>query len=1197
MSGREDANLDVYVLGDASDGVWASDASGFAGRIGVFTTLDPTTSQPRVEKGGAGVLEPRLLRLANLRRKTADGRDDVRVSWDIISDFNGSREAGDPEEAPFGQRDPFSALNRSTREVDSGDRVALVTSQRRVIDSEDGRYALATVLREIDVGAPAAAGAAGELTDAQVSQLANAGLSFVEINGQPALQTGGTGGAVSFLGAAVVEAAKAAARAILSRGGSIAQAVSAGTDAGAAVSQGRPPPTISVPTPTPQQQERPGAPAATDQPLGLVWGTSGKTGLLGTWFAPGLQHKHYWTGRDGTKIGPLVARHDAQFGMKGDLVGALHFVADSVAKVSDGAGKLFKGALYSDETLRDQDTKVGQETVKWRPAVRVTSALPPDRVPPKEREVYLDPRQIVAGPPGPPGPPGPAGAPGQDGKKGPRGDRGPPGPPGPPAPPYDQGRDYNGRGVPCLNQPGGVFIDPTGEVGRGKPVPLAPGPTGGFMGGPDFTPAPWAPTPTGNGSGGSGGRGIPNPDGTTKPTGGFTDTPEAGGRFGGGITGVDFQAAFEAYQSVGHPLVTVLDDNTLKVGGWLGSQGLAGGYPIGLQGGQGQQIGGAPLATAATWPVRGFGEPGAPADIEGWAQLTAYQLRSMQDVLLGAFGGPDYYAGNLGVVHRNTPFSEPTGSRVGAWWQSFRSGPQEVAAGAIPFEVHNRLEQVDGKAPFDVDADGAVFRVSRELWGPVTDDRPLVDLVDDEDATGPLIRGAGGDFEVSHCGGVRSPCVRIGYNPADKCCRVPFSIGPVDHDGNPTGDDVVHVDPGTGYTHLRTELVVDTPAGQITQGKAGGERFVSEIVDGELAHYAKNAAGALDATATHDFFTNVRVRGKFTADGIIDPTALQFDPQGSRPAVTGPALWVNNSNQLVYWDTSTDTIITSGGGGGSSALAIVNGFRCSLDSTAAVADVTGGDYVYLLPHISNEVALYDGSQWVIRTNAGAGTIKDAVPNTVGTFYAYAYWNTSVLAVTIDSTSPTKQDGVWVKTGDATRRLIAVLYVNATGASRGKVDDNPIRRDLGNVAGVAVQKVMLRAQNANLYGLGPTGNWTALAPAGESPNPYELDFCSATEDQGEFTLHALPYCNTTGTKVYVGLGAGNTTPPFTGGQQGAHLAGPGVAQFVTARLAYNAVGNTPGRHTIKTYALHDDPTTCYFKQVATTACSVGGRVWV
>mgnify|MGYP003349866195 CR=1 FL=1 len=48
-------------------------------------------------------------------------------------------------------------------------------------------------------------------------------------------------------------------------------------------------------------------------------------------------------------------------------------IADSVAKVPEGQGRLYKGDLYFDESLRDVETAVLKETGKWRPGVRITA--------------------------------------------------------------------------------------------------------------------------------------------------------------------------------------------------------------------------------------------------------------------------------------------------------------------------------------------------------------------------------------------------------------------------------------------------------------------------------------------------------------------------------------------------------------------------------------------------------------------------------------------------------------------------------------------------------------------------------------------------------------------------------------------------------------------------------------------------------
>ena len=60
----------------------------------------------------------------------------------------------------------------------------------------------------------------------------------------------------------------------------------------------------------------------------------------------------------------------------------------------------------------------------------------------------------------------------------------------------------------------------------------------------------------------------------------------------------------------------------------------------------------------------------------------------------GAFGGPGYLAGNIGVVHRNTLGNPPAGSRIGAHWTTVPDGEPvlQVCEGESVLDVVSVLE-------------------------------------------------------------------------------------------------------------------------------------------------------------------------------------------------------------------------------------------------------------------------------------------------------------------------------------------------------------------------------------------------------------------------------------------------------------------------------------------------------------------------
>lgn len=115
------------------------------------------------------------------------------------------------------------------------------------------------------------------------------------------------------------------------------------------------------------------------------------------------------------------------------------------------------------------------------------------------------------------------------------------------------------------------------------------------------------------------------------------------------------------------------------------------------------------------------------------------------------------------------------------------------------------------------------------------------------------------------------------------------------------------------------------------------------------------------------------------------------------------------------------------------------GHRLSLTSGEALptADVAAGSVLYLTPHTSNCVSLYDpdSSTWQVKqSNSVTYTLTGL---TSGNNYdVYIFWDTSSTTLklelvawtsdTVRATALVRQDGVYVKTGDLTRRYAGTI---------------------------------------------------------------------------------------------------------------------------------------------------------------------------
>lgn len=118
-----------------------------------------------------------------------------------------------------------------------------------------------------------------------------------------------------------------------------------------------------------------------------------------------------------------------------------------------------------------------------------------------------------------------------------------------------------------------------------------------------------------------------------------------------------------------------------------------------------------------------------------------------------------------------------------------------------------------------------------------------------------------------------------------------------------------------------------------------------------------------------------------------------------------------------------------------------NGFRLTLTSGVPVttSDVTSSSTLYCTPYVHNQISLYTGSAWVTRSSAQFSIALSGLTAS-RPYDVFCYDNAGtptleLLAWTNDSTRATAlayQDGVLVKSGDATRRYLGSFF--ATGAT-------------------------------------------------------------------------------------------------------------------------------------------------------------------
>jgi hypothetical protein len=139
--------------------------------------------------------------------------------------------------------------------------------------------------------------------------------------------------------------------------------------------------------------------------------------------------------------------------------------------------------------------------------------------------------------------------------------------------------------------------------------------------------------------------------------------------------------------------------------------------------------------------------------------------------------------------------------------------------------------------------------------------------------------------------------------------------------------------------------------------------------------------------------------------------------------------------------------------------------------------------VFWTPFRGNDIALYVGGAWIIREFVETALSLSGF--TTGKPYdIFAYDNAGTLALealiwTNDTTRATAiafQDGVPVKSGDATRRLLGTIYTSATGQSQMKFGSAAAG---GDPAFIGIDNVYNRVP-ASVFVADTTASWTQVA---------------------------------------------------------------------------------------------------------------------
>ena len=194
------------------------------------------------------------------------------------------------------------------------------------------------------------------------------------------------------------------------------------------------------------------------------------------------------------------------------------------------------------------------------------------------------------------------------------------------------------------------------------------------------------------------------------------------------------------------------------------------------------------------------------------------------------------------------------------------------------------------------------------------------------------------------------------------------------------------------------------------------------------------------------------------------------------------------------------------------------------------SDVTAAETLYFTPFRGNRIALYDGTNWVMRSFT---ELSIDVPDATNCYDVFAYDNSGTVALellawtneTTRATALVAQNGVLCKTGALTRRYLGTFY--CTTAGNGQIEDSVANRYLWNYYN-RVPRVM------QVLGSGTWTYNTATFRQANASSTYQLNFCIGVVEEPVYaTVDAAAECAVASGNPAVGIGLDSTSSPVSG----------------------------------------------------------------
>ena len=276
---------------------------------------------------------------------------------------------------------------------------------------------------------------------------------------------------------------------------------------------------------------------------------------------------------------------------------------------------------------------------------------------------------------------------------------------------------------------------------------------------------------------------------------------------------------------------------------------------------------------------------------------------------------------------------------------------------------------------------------------------------------------------------------------------------------------------------------------------------------------------------------------------------------------------------------------------------IVEGRLTATSGTpVTTADVSGATSIYFTPYKGDNIALYDGSKWVL-VSFSEVTISLSGYTAIKPYDVFGYLSSGALAIetliwtnnTTRATGLAKVNGVLCKSGATTRRYLGTVYINASG---GQTEDTILKRYIWNY---------YNRISRNLRVMDTTNTWTYTTATvrqqrGSAANQVDV-VVGVAEVPVSLSLRIGGQNTLVAKNIWCGIGHNATTAPVATSQSSyATTDGGSHVETLGAGLTiYPAIGFS--YFSMLEWSVASGTTTFYGNDTATTPMRSGMSGWI